>query len=160
MEIISLDIKDRDTAEAIWALQHPAYRSEAALIGVTDLPPLRDTVESLQACGETFLGCRDEDGELNGAISYEQDSDSAEPDHYTICRLMVHPDVHRQGIGRKLLDRLLSERPPGSRWTVTAEIRNTPALSLYGRFGFVARDSFKPIPDIELLRLVRMPLST
>ncbi|XID95893.1 GNAT family N-acetyltransferase [Paenibacillaceae bacterium WGS1546] len=151
--IVELDIRDADTAEEVWALQHPAYRAEAALIGVADLPPLQDTVRTLQACGETFLGLRNAEGELAGAVSYEQE----EAGRYAICRMMVHPDCMRRGIGSRLLGRLLSGLPATAEWTVTAEIRNVPAIALYEKFGFVRRESFKPVPDIEMVRFVKPP---
>ncbi|WP_186438531.1 GNAT family N-acetyltransferase [Cohnella terricola] len=152
MNIVRLDIRDRGTAEEIWALQHPAYRLEAALIGVSDLPPLRDTAESLQACGENFLGCLNDEDEIVGAVSYERERE----EFCTICRLMVHPDYLRRGIGSMLLERLLSEEPQSLVWEVTAEIRNYPALALYERFGFERQDTLKPIPEIEMVRLVRL----
>ncbi|WP_167747103.1 GNAT family N-acetyltransferase [Cohnella luojiensis] len=156
MGIVSLDIRQRETAEEIWALQHPAYRLEAALIGVSDLPPLRDTIQSLQECGETFLGYRDSQGDLVGAVSCEKEK----LEHYTICRLMVHPEHLRQGIGSLLMVRLLSEKPRNATWTVTAEVRNLPAIALYERFDFIRQETFKPIPSIEMLRLVRAPHSS
>ncbi|RED56717.1 GNAT family N-acetyltransferase [Cohnella lupini] len=153
MEVRMLDIRDKEIAEEIWALQHPAYRVEAELIGVSELPPLSDTVASIQACGETFLGCRDAQGDLVGAISYEKEKDG----RFTICRVMVDPGYHRQGIGKQLLQRLLAEQSPGALWSVTAEVRNIPAIGLYERFGFVGQDTFSPMQGIELLRLVRYP---
>jgi len=152
MNIVRLDIRDRGIAEEIWALQHPAYRLEAELIGVSDLPPLRDTVETLQGCGEMFLGCLNEEDELVGAVSYEREREGG----CTICRLMVHPDHLRRGVGTMLLERLLSEEPPSLVWDVTAEVRNYPALALYERFGFERRETLKPIPGIEMVRLVRL----
>jgi ribosomal protein S18 acetylase RimI-like enzyme len=156
MEVVMLDIRDKETAEEIWALQHPAYRVEAELIGVSELPPLSDTVASIQACGETFLGCRDAQGDLVGAISYEKEKEK--DGRFTICRVMVDPDYHRQGIGKQLVQRLLAEQPSGSLWSVTAEVRNIPAIGLYERFGFVSQDTFSPMQGIELLRLVRYPI--
>lgn len=152
MGIVLLDINQSDTAEEVWALQHPAYRLEAALIGVADLPPLRDTIESLQACRETFWGYRNEEGELSGAISYEQDRDG----RYTLCRLMVHPNYIRQGIGSLLLEHLLSELPKPSLCSVTAEVRNLPAIALYERYGFIRMDTYQPISGIRMLRLERL----
>ncbi|WP_256761254.1 GNAT family N-acetyltransferase [Cohnella sp. WQ 127256] len=154
MGVILLDIRQQEVAEEVWALQHPAYRIEAALIGVADLPPLQDTIQSLQACGESFWGYRNQDGELIGAISYEREKSG----YYTICRLMVHPDCLRQGIGSTLMEHLLSELPPSTFWTVTAEVRNMPAIILYERFGFVRYETFKPIPGIEMLQLKRAPV--
>lgn len=154
MGVVSIDIREREAAEEVWALQHRAYRIEAALIGVADLPPLQDTIQSLQDCGETFLGYRDDDGDLVGAVSFERDKAG----HYTICRLMVHPDRLRRGIGSVLLEHLLSEHPHSFPWTVTAEIRNLPALALYERFGFIRLENFKPTLGIEMVRLIRPPV--
>jgi GNAT superfamily N-acetyltransferase len=151
MGIVSLDIRLSDVAEEVWALQHPAYQVEAALIGVADLPPLRDTIESLQTCGETFGGYRCESGELSGAISYEREREGC----YTLCRLMVHPDYLRQGIGSLLIEHLLFELPKPSLCSVTAEIRNMPAIALYERYGFERKDTYQPVSRITMLRLER-----
>jgi ribosomal protein S18 acetylase RimI-like enzyme len=153
MSIISLDIRQLETAEEVWALQHPAYRLEAALIGVATLPPLMDTIESLQACGEVFWGYRDPDENLAGAVSYEEEREGL----YTICRLMVHPDYLRQGIGSLLVKHLLFQLPDTAICTVTAEIRNLPAIALYERCGFKRLETFKPIPEITMLRLEHSP---
>jgi GNAT superfamily N-acetyltransferase len=153
MGIISLDIRQLETAEEIWALQHPAYRVEAALIGVADLPPLRDTIESLQACGEAFWGYRDPDDNLAGAVSYEEEREGL----YTICRLMVHPDYLRQGIGSLLVKHLLFQLPDAATCTVTAEIRNLPAIALYERCGFKRLETFQPEPNFTMLRLQHSP---
>jgi GNAT superfamily N-acetyltransferase len=151
MGIVSLDIRYSDVAEEVWALQHPAYQVEAALIGVADLPPLRDTVDSLQACEETFLGYRNESEELAGVISYEREREGC----YTLCRLMVHPDHFRQGIGSVLIEHLLSELPKPSLCSVSAEIRNMPAITLYERYGFERKDTYQPVSGITMLRLER-----
>ena len=153
MEIQRLDIRLRESAEEVWALQHPAYRVEAALIGVPDLPPLRDTIQTLQRCGESFFGCRNEEGELVGAVSYEREG----AERFTICRMMVRPDCMRRGIGARLMDNVLDAEPSVSTWTVTAEIRNLPALRLYERYGFEREEIFQPVSDITLVRLKRRP---
>ncbi len=153
MEITPLDIRQREAAEEVWALQHPAYRVEANLIGVADLPPLKDTIQTLQECGESFLGYRDEEGELIGAVSYERDG----PDRLSICRVMVHPNAMRQGIGAKLLTEALAAEPAASTWGVTAEIRNSPALRLYEKFGFERKMTFSPVPEITMVQLIRPP---
>ncbi|MBW5449389.1 GNAT family N-acetyltransferase [Cohnella sp. CFH 77786] len=151
MHIHPLDLTNPDIAEELWALQHAAYRREADLIGVPDLPPLKDTVLTLQHCGETFYGCWTEDGELAGAISIED-----EPDGVTvICRMMVQPDYFRKGIGSALVAHVLAEVPGGSEVSVTAETRNEPAVRLYERQGFQPEEIFKPAPGITMVRYVR-----
>jgi ribosomal protein S18 acetylase RimI-like enzyme len=153
MGIVSLNIKDRNTAEEVWALQHPAYRAEAALIGVLDLPPLQDTIQSLQSCGESFFGYRVPEGELAGAVSFEQEEEL----QYTLCRLMVHPKYFRKGIGGQLVNHLLSALPPAATCNVTAEIRNVPAIKLYERAGFVRTETFQPVFDITMVRMQHRP---
>lgn len=141
---------DAEAAEEVWALQHAAYRVEADLIGVADLPPLQDTVESLRQSQETFIGLRGAEGELLGVIAYEQEQEG----RYTICRVMVNPDYFRQGVGSRLLTHLL-DAFPGVHWSVTAEARNLPALALYERAGFARTGAFQPAPDITLVQLER-----
>lgn len=150
-----IQMKDKEAAEEVWALQHAAYRVEAAIIGVANLPPLQETVEDLRGIEETFYGFRSPEGELAGAISYAQEQDG----RCVICRLMVHPEHFRKGIGSRLLSLLLAAFP-AVRWTVTAEARNAPALILYEKAGFVRTRSYEPVPGITLFKLERMPIQT
>ena len=148
-----IQMKNVEAAEEVWALQHAAYRVEAAIIGVTDLPPLHETVESLRHSNETFYGFRSPEGELAGALSFAREQDG----RYFIGRLMVHPEYFRQGIGFRLLSYLLAAFPT-VHWTVTAEARNSPALALYEKVGFVRISSYEPAPGITLHQLERTPL--
>ncbi len=148
MAIRKLNLADRALAEELWAMQHAAYRQEARLIGVAGLPPLQETVQSLQNCGETFYGFYSEDEELAGAISTE----AGEKGELVICRVMVHPEFFRQGIGTRLLRHVLSEAPSGTLAVVTAEARNTPAVRLYENSGFIPAGTFKPAPDMTMIR--------
>ena len=65
-----LDVRNRDTADAVLEVQRAAYASEAALIGVDELPPLRETREDIVGSREQFLGAS-LDGALVGVISWE-----------------------------------------------------------------------------------------
>lgn len=154
MVIQRLDLSDAETAEELWALQHAAYRHEANLIGVADLPPLQDTVKTLQSCGETFYGYYADDGTLAGAVSTEHEPEG----NLVICRMMVHPDHFRQGIGQSLVGHVLSVAPSGTEVSVTAEVRNMPAIRLYERCGFQAAGTLDPAPGITMIRyLTKIP---
>ncbi|MDF9298002.1 hypothetical protein, partial [Geobacillus stearothermophilus] len=54
--IAELQIADEKTAAMVLRLQRRAYTIEAQIIGSTALPPLHDTIASLQRCGERFFG--------------------------------------------------------------------------------------------------------
>ncbi|WP_369821945.1 GNAT family N-acetyltransferase [Sporosarcina sp. P33] len=90
--IHKLDINANNCAEDVLAVQLPSYLAEAELIGCFDLPPLQDTVHSLQQSGETFYGYYT-NGELCGVISIQTDGEVME-----IQRLIVHPAHFRKGI--------------------------------------------------------------
>lgn len=127
--IVKLDLTSRDTALKICSLEQAAYQVEAELIGFDGIPPLHDTVESLQACEEAFYGCYAGD-ELAGLIAF-----TVEGGVLDICRVAVHPRFFRQGIAGKLLD--FAESVKGiKRMVVSTGRANTPAVSLYLKHGF------------------------
>ena len=125
-----LDLQDDALAAALVALQQAAYRVEAELIGLADLPPLRDDVAALRRSGETFLGAYD--GEvLAGAVSYRIDGDTLD-----VHRLVVDPARFRRGIGRRLLAAAEARAPRPGRVVVATGAANAPALSLYAAAGY------------------------
>lgn len=150
MKVMRLEHRLRDTAEQLWSLQHASYRVEAQRIGVTDLPPLLETIGEIQESELTYWGCQDREGDLAGAVSVERDGEV-----FTIARLMVHPDRFREGIGTRLIAALFDEYPEARCWEVTAEARNLPAISLYEKSGFRCVETFKPREDIFMVKLRR-----
>ncbi len=129
-------------------MQHAAYRQEAALVGAAKLPPLQDTVASLQRSEEAFYGFYSADGELTGAVSVK-DADG----RMTICRMMVDPAYFRQGIASALLHYLTGEAFPGRTWVVNAELRNVPAIRLYEQSGFERTEVWQPSPGLTIARM-------
>lgn len=53
--IKTIDITNFESAQEVFSIQIAAYKIEAAIIGSYDLPPLKETIETLQNCGESFL---------------------------------------------------------------------------------------------------------
>ncbi|MEK5482790.1 hypothetical protein [Viridibacillus sp. FSL R5-0888] len=51
-----IDISNSKNAVDVLNIQIPSYKVEAEIIGSYDIPPLKDTVYTLQHCGETFFG--------------------------------------------------------------------------------------------------------
>ncbi|QOT10147.1 GNAT family N-acetyltransferase [Paenibacillus sp. JNUCC32] len=143
--IKELSLEDRDTVQQIWSLQHMAYPLEAELIGFSEIPPLLDTFETIRASGETFIGYINEEGDLIGAIAVEP-----EVDQVTISRMMVHPGHFRKGIAGSLIRHVLECYKEAPMFTVSTGTRNTPAVTLYEKFGFVRDHAFEVAPGVEL----------
>lgn len=112
----------------VFELQKKSYKIEADLIGTEEIPPLKETFEQLQGCGETFIGCYI-DGRLAGAVSYIKEGKVLD-----IHRMMVHPDFFRRGIAKKLIAQLENIRY--SEMLVSTGAANTPAVGLYEKLGF------------------------
>ncbi|RND01201.1 GNAT family N-acetyltransferase [Lysinibacillus halotolerans] len=127
--IKKIDITTRRNAEDVLNIQIPAYQVEAEIIGYDDIPPLKDTVEKLQQCGETFYGYYLNE-ELCGAISLK-----VEEGEVDIHRLIVHPNHFRKGIAQILLNYLESHLKRKTMKVATGS-KNIPAIRFYKKNGF------------------------
>lgn len=127
--IKKIDITIRKKAEDVLKIQLPSYQVEADIIGYDDIPPLKDTVETLQQCGETFYGYYLNE-ELCGAISLK-----VEEGEVDIHRLIVHPNHFRKGIAQTLLHYLESHLKEKTMKVATGS-KNTPAIRFYKKNGF------------------------
>ncbi len=81
------------------------------------------------------------------AMNPEQRRRWMEPEHFEFVELAVHPEYQRRGIGGRLHDLLLEDRPePVALLTVRAD--NESAISLYRKRGWVVvLDDFRFSPD-------------
>lgn len=147
--IQEIDIEADEWAEAVLLLQFRSYAVEARLIGFLDLPPLQDTVATLQQCGERFFGYMKRE-QLAGAISYERIEKTVQ-----ICRLMVDPDFFRQGIASALIEFVCHKEQNASEIIVTTGSTNMPALRLYQRHGFREVEQMRMPEGIFLTKLVK-----
>ncbi|MBY6052803.1 GNAT family N-acetyltransferase [Cytobacillus firmus] len=127
--IKEINIKDRKAAEQVLSVQLPAYKIEAEIIGYPDLPPLKDTANTLQITGETFFGYFT-GKKLCGVISFKQEKGVLD-----IHRLIVHPEYFRMGIAQELLN-YIERRPMIEKMVVTTGSKNTPAVAFYLKSGF------------------------
>jgi ribosomal protein S18 acetylase RimI-like enzyme len=130
MRVETLNLQDEATARRVLAIQHAAYAIEAELIGTTKIPPLNDTLNTLQASDEIFYGAWIED-EIAGIVACTYEDGTLD-----ICRMAVHPDYFRRGIARALLTFVQTAYPEATRAIVSTGARNEPAKTLYVRDGF------------------------
>lgn len=122
-------------AGEIWTVQQAAFLSEGRLNGSYDLPPLTQTLAELEASlsqGLVLVARRK--GRLIGSVRAEVSSNG----FWFIGRLMVAPDLQRQGIGRQLMDAIEARTPPQALGcqlcTGGLSVRN---LAFYRRRGYV-----------------------
>ncbi len=149
MDIIKLDMQDHYIAGAVWRLQHSAYTIEAALIGFANIPPLMETVATLQESGQSFYGILG-DADVRAVVAIEERDKTV-----TICRLMVHPEHHRQGLGKRLLDYIERIHPGTETFLVSTGSLNMPALRLYESAGFTPQRQWEAAPGLVLTDLVK-----
>lgn len=142
--IKKIDITDPKIAEEVLSVQLPSYQVEAELIGFHDIPPLKDTVSTLQRCGENFYGCY-VDGELGGVISIK-----VEEELIDIHRLMVHPKHFRKGIAKRLLEFIGSDGEGEGKLIVSTGSKNAPAIYLYEKSGFVKTGEVKVMEGLSI----------
>ncbi|WP_165921139.1 GNAT family N-acetyltransferase [Paenibacillus albiflavus] len=138
-----IDIQEQQIAARIQEIQLASYQIEAELIDFTDLPPLRETIQDLIACGEIFYSYVDE-GTIVGAISY-----TIEADQLQICRMMVHPAYFRRGIADQLLAHLMDKYPEIMKIVTTGAL-NAPAIRLYQKHGFKLVREIEVEPGLSL----------
>lgn len=127
--IREIELNDVMAAAEVLDLQKKSYKIEADLIGTDEIPPLKETFEQLQNCGEIFIGYYIE-GLLAGSVSFKKEGKVLD-----IHRMMVHPDYFRRGIAGKLLAEI--ERQDCQEIIVSTGAANTPAIKLYEKLGFV-----------------------
>ena len=149
MELARVDVSDPAVAAELLDLQRRAYRVEAELIGSDEIPPLRETLAELQACGETFLVARLED-ELAGAVSWRNENGTID-----LHRLVVDPGHFRTGIGVALVRAALASDPVAQRAIVQTGASNEPAIALYRREGFEPDGEFEPVPGLRVARFAK-----
>jgi GNAT superfamily N-acetyltransferase len=124
---------NREDLREILALQYLAYQSEARLCNNSNIPPLTQTLQEAEAELErgVFLKAVHEDGRIAGSVR-------AYSGHGTlyIGKLMVHPDLQRQGIGTKLLGEIERICPHG-RYELFTSAKSERNIRLYERMGYV-----------------------
>jgi phosphoglycolate phosphatase len=129
-----INIENESIVKEVLHLQFLSYSIEAELIEFDELPPLKDTLDSLQQSGETFFGYYEKD-ELWGVISYKIDDRVVD-----IHRLMVHPNQFRKRVAEKLLAFLEMQGKDKDSMIVSTGSKNIPALNFYKKFGFETID--------------------
>lgn len=142
MRISEISPDGESVGPRLLAVQHAAYAIEAKIIGDDRIPPLSETLEELRAQPLRWAGAFDEGELLVGAVAWEETVDEVD-----INRLVVDPGAHRRGVGRALVEEVMS-RADGRRIVVSTGRDNAPARRLYERLGFAGLDEVEVIPGL------------
>jgi ribosomal protein S18 acetylase RimI-like enzyme len=141
---------DKLVAEAIYNVFQRSYQIEAALIGVSDFPPLKRTVDDICSAESQFYGLLVNDslvGVVEVALELEQQRKA-----FHICSLVVDPSYFRQGIGSQLIEFLFQTYDCHDA-TVETAVVNLPAIELYKKYGFVEIRRWIPSHGIPKVRM-------
>jgi ribosomal protein S18 acetylase RimI-like enzyme len=144
-------IIDSAVARDLLRIQHRAYAVEAALIGDDRIPALHETVADLTAANLRWWVAVDDapggpdEGRILGAIGFTVGA------IVDIDRLVVDPGAFRRGIGRTLVDSVVSAAG-GRPVDVATGAANVPARRLYESIGFRLVDEIEPVPGLRVSR--------
>ena len=121
-----------EDAALILGLQKIAYQSEARLYDDWNLPPLTQTLESLQAEFEHSIVLKAlHRGRLAGSVRARESHGTCH-----IGRLVVSPTAQGRGIGTRLMQEIEASFPSARRFELFTGSRSERNLRLYRRLGY------------------------
>jgi ribosomal protein S18 acetylase RimI-like enzyme len=145
-----------EDAEEILALQYLAFAEEAHAHFKAPIPPLTETVDEVRAeisLAVVLKACLD--GRIVGSVRGRATLDCG----CFVSRLMVHPDLRRQGVGTRLMNALQSHFPDAAYVELLVESLSERNAALYRGLGYKEVDRRSPVPWVTLIRM-RKPLPT
>jgi ribosomal protein S18 acetylase RimI-like enzyme len=121
-----------EDAQPIWELQRCAYQTEAVLYNDYSIPPLVETLETLQSLFSQICILKAVvDSRIVGAVRASLKSGTC-----YVGRLIVHPDYRRRGIGSDLLRAIEAAHPAAERFELFTGHKSVDNLRLYERLGY------------------------
>lgn len=137
----------------ILELQYLAYQSEAKQFSDPNIPPLKQTLQDVQAEYQKgiVLKALDEDDRIIGSVRAYLENGTV-----YIGKLIVHPAWQRKGIGTSLLLEVEREYP-NQRYELFTSTRSSNNIRLYERLGY---KKFKEKAITDELHFVYLEKST
>ncbi|HKE92737.1 MAG TPA: GNAT family N-acetyltransferase, partial [Povalibacter sp.] len=125
----AIEMAEVADAAAILVLQKLAYQSEAHLYDDWSIPPLTQSLDSLQAefAVATVLKAV-ADATIVGSVRAQQTADTC-----SIGRLIVHPQLQRRGIGSRLMEQIEARFAGAARYELFTGSRSDGNIRLYQR---------------------------
>ncbi len=144
--VTSVEASDVPRLVEVW---EAAVRATHHFLSEADIQNLKPLIEGGLLGQMTLGGIRDADGGLIGFVGIAQGNIEA---------LFVHPQWHRTGVGRRLVEHAAEL----GAWTVDVNEQNTEAVAFYHRLGFkvIGRSETDGLGNpFPLLHLQRGPVA-
>jgi len=135
-----------EDAPAMLALQRLAFEPEARACGSREIPPLQETVATIEAhiLEATVLKAMDGD-RLVGAIRGVMTGDTC------VVRVLVVADDQRgKGLGARLLAAIEAAHPQAARFELTTNMVMVGNVRFYLRHGYEVVEQIQHAPTIRL----------
>ncbi|MGI0087545.1 MAG: GNAT family N-acetyltransferase [Nitrosotalea sp.] len=118
--------------EEILLLQKLAYKSEGDLYDDLSIPPLTQTLQSMQDefGRQVFLKATVDEKIIGSVRAFAQEETCY------IGRLMVHPDFQHHGIGKKLMNEIESLFKSCKRFELFTGNKSEKNINLYQKIGY------------------------
>lgn len=127
-----IEVAGVEDAEELLALQKLAYREPAERCEDSDIPPMSQTLEQMRGdlVSHLYLKALDE-GRIIGAVRGRCENGTC-----YVGRLIVHPGLQGQGLGRRLLAEIEGRFPEAGRYELFTGHRESRSLRIYGKSGY------------------------
>lgn len=145
--ILLLEKAEQQDLQEILDLQYLAYQNEVELLNNSEIPSLKQTLQEIQQeyeKGVFFKAVDDEDSIVGSIRAYSENN------ILYISKLIVRPDLQRQGIGTKLLTEI-EKIYSHSRYELFTSSKSIESIKLYQRLGYKA---FKEQDTSEGLKFI------
>lgn len=140
-------------ASQILEIQKAAFRYEAEIYGRDDLPPVRQTLESMIGdFGKYDFFKASYNNEIIGSVRAQVKDNTC-----YIGRLVVLPKYHKRGIGSKLMD-ALEQKYAGCRFELFTGKKSIDNIRFYSKRGYVIYDEFSEADNIVLVKMEKQPM--
>ncbi|MGY6650476.1 GNAT family N-acetyltransferase [Wenyingzhuangia sp. IMCC45574] len=149
---MKISIAEKKDLKAILALQKACYMEEAVLYNDYTIPPLTDTLESIEQNYKNEKILKIEcDGKLVGSVRGILELNTCK-----IGRLIVHTNYRNKGLGTKLMNQIESEFDNVNRFELFTGHKSIRNLSLYKKLGYSEFRKQRISENLELVFLEKM----